>query len=174
MKKKIPEVYTFGMGSLENRIKTLKSRAKAAKKHSETIMKAAMLEKAASIKRYEKYSKLEEDLCTEYNRIKKESAKLRAEGKERLDGKRAAALIKRGLGETCGVEKRRTLLSCTNDTLELREMYWAHKWVVSLMQDMASQLSMTEMSKFYNIIEEFKGDPEAILAEGGMLVLGKQ
>lgn len=173
-KKKKPEVYTFGMDNIESRLKTFKSRAKAAKNHAETIMQAAELERLRAEHRHATYEKLGEKLSEAYRKAKKESAAFRAKGKERLDGKRALALIKRGLADTCGIERHNTLLSCTNDELEMKEMFWAHKWVVTLVQDMTSQVSLSEMSKFYDIIENYKGDPEAILAEGGMMVLGKQ
>jgi hypothetical protein len=173
-KKKKPDVYTFGMDSVESRIKTFKARSNAAFKHSQNIMKAAELEKKRAEERHEKYEELGEALSDMYFHTKAETNKLRSLGKERIDGKRAQALLKRGLGSTFGIMQSKTLLYCTNDDLELKEMYWANTWAVTMLEDLTTQITVTEMSRFYDLIEKYKGNKNAILDEAGLIVLGKQ
>lgn len=171
--KTTPEVYTYGFDDIDKRTKTLRSKVNKFKNLSKKVAKDALVKQ----KLYKEYSDLAAEAATRldsyFAKAKEDTKRMRASGRERIDGKRALALRARGLEETCGIVEAKTLVSCTSDKVELKEMFWAYNWVVEMLKDLSTQINTTEMNKFYNTIENYKGNPDDIKSEAGLTALGK-
>ena len=166
-------VYTYGMQNYEKRKRTFQSRADTSKKMASEVVRKAIIAQRHYLKQTEKYEALAKRLEKLHDKALEESKELMDKGLARIDGKRAKALIDRGLADTCGLVEAKTLLHCTNDVVELQSMYWAEEWVVDLLKDLGTKITPSEMSKFYDKIKKYKGEPKTIVGEAGLIILGK-
>jgi len=97
---------------------------------------------------------------------------LSKKGYKRLDGKTAKALIARDLQETCGILIVQTKLLCRVDKVELQDAHWAPSWVGDMVKGMKDAgFSAQKRKAFYDNIAQYKGDPESIQSEAGLLIL---
>jgi len=151
----VDDLETFGLKDIEAR--------KGYFRH-----KAARLQKEA-----EEYLNKAKSLDDYTREALKTMTKLGQQGKKRLDGKIAEAIARRKLNKECGLVKARTRLHCTNDTVELLEVYWADGWLVETVDAMKSaNVAPSLRSKFYTTLEEHRGDVEGMKAEAGLVLLG--
>lgn len=151
----VDDLETFGLKDIQLRKEYFRQKAARLQKEAD-----GFIEKANNLDR----------LKTE---ALKTMTKLSQQGKRRLDGKTATALVSKGIGDDCGVITAPTRLHCTNDVVELKEVYWADSWVVDMVKSMKDVgLTASQRSRFYKTLENHKGDPEAMQAEAGLVILG--
>ena len=132
------------------------------------LQKAARLQKEADA-----LVEMANNLDSLKTKALKTMTKLAQQGKQRLDGKTAKALDGRGIGPDCGLVTAPTRLHCTNDVVELKEVHWADSWVVDMVKSMKDVgLTASQRSRLYSTLENHKGDPEAMQAEAGLVILG--
>jgi len=132
------------------------------------LQKAAKLQQAAN-----GFTDMASNLDKLTTQALKTMTKLAQQGKQRLDGKTATALVSKGIGPDCGIVAADTRLHCTNDVVELKQVYWADNWVVDMVNTMKDiGLTANQRSRFYKTLEDHKGDPEAMQAEAGLIILG--
>lgn len=140
------------------------------------LRKEYFRQKAATAQsKADEYNHLAEKLDTLTTEVNKLQYKLGAQGKTRLDGKSAKALIKRGLESTCGIVKAPTKLHVRKNLVETQNVYWADTWVGAMIEGMKSAgFSPQARTSFYNTVAQYKGDPDSIQAEAGLLILERQ
>jgi hypothetical protein len=121
------------------------------------------------------YSSLADKLDKMATEVNKLQFKLGAAGKTRLDGKTAKALIKRDLEATCGIVHEPTKLHVRKNLVEAQNVYWAEAWVGEMVKGMKDAgFSAQARTAFYNTVAQYKGDPDSVQAEAGLLILEKQ
>lgn len=140
------------------------------------LRKEYFRQKAATAQsKADNYSDLADKLDKMATEVNKLQYKLGAQGKTRLDGKSAKALIKRGLESTCGIVHEPTKLHVRKNLVEAQKVHWADAWVGTMIEGMKSAgFSPQARTAFYNTVAQYKGDPDSIQAEAGLLILEKQ
>jgi hypothetical protein len=130
---------------------------------------------AASQSQADEYNTLADRLDSFVTQANKERFKLSQQGMIRLDGKTAQALIRRGLGDTCGIITADTKLLCRKDVVELQPAHWAPAWVADMVDGLKKAgLNAQQRAKFYDTVTIYKDDPEGVQSEAGLLILERQ
>lgn len=140
------------------------------------LRKEYFRQKAASNQeRADTYSALADKLDKLVTQANKERFKLSQQGLIRLDGKTAAALVRRNLGDTCGIITANTKLLCRKDLVELQPAYWAPAWVADMVDGLKKAgFNAQQRARFYDTVTIYKDDPEGIQSEAGLLILERQ
>lgn len=130
---------------------------------------------ATSQRKADEYNYLATRLDSFVTIANKERFKLAQQGMIRLDGKTAEALIRRGLGDTCGIIEANTKLLCRKDVVELKPAHWAPAWCANMIDGLKKAgFNAQQRARFYDTIIIYKDDPEGVQSEAGLLILERQ
>lgn len=140
------------------------------------LRKEYFRQKAATAQsKADEYNGLADKLDKLADEVNKLRYKLGAQGKIRLDGKTAKALIKRDLEATCGIVHAPTKLHVRKNLVEAQNVHWADAWVGEMVKGMKDAgFSAQARTSFYNNVAQYKDDPDTIQAEAGLLILERQ